>query len=99
MFQHLRYQGAKVEVKSVPGDFTLRLLDLNNPDLVRYREGMLVMIQATEATRKKALDVLQGLTTLRSSGKTTGPHIDAAITQAEAEFQKVDTALRTLSGE
>lgn len=99
MIQHLKYQGAKVEAKSVAGDFTLRLLDLNNPDLMRYREGMLVMVEAAEATRKKAQQVLQDLTELRALGKANGAAIDSAIAQAQTKVQKVDSALRTLSGE
>jgi len=99
MYQHLRYQGASAEAKSVAGKFTAILLDLNNPALVNFREASLVALAAIESKRREAMDVLDQLNKLRSSGKSTGPAIEAAIAQAKTDIQKLDLNLQTLTGE
>lgn len=99
MFQHLRYHKSVVEARSVAGEYTLRLLDLNNPPLTSYREATLVTIDATESKRREAADLLKRFVELRASGAATGSSIDSAIAKTEFEIGRLDTALRTLTGE
>lgn len=99
MFQHLRYHKSVVEARSVAGEYTLRLLDLNNPPLTSYREATLVTIDATESKRREAADLLKRFVELRASGAATGSSIDSAIAKTEFEIGRLDTAFRTLTGE
>ena len=98
MFGHIRYRDGTVESRTVAGEFTLKLLDLNNPAAVRHREATLVVLQATATIRLEAAEVLRGLLTKRSSGQVTGEAIDAAIVQAERAINQLDVALRVLAG-
>lgn len=99
MFRHLRYRRSVVEARSVAGEYTLRLLDLNNPKLTDFREATLVTIDATESKRREAIEVLKSLVQLRTSGGATGPRINAAVNKAERAINSLDAALRTLTGE
>lgn len=88
-----------MEARSVAGEYTLRLLDLNNPKLTDFREATLVTIDATESKRREAIEVLKSLVQLRTSGGATGPRINAAVNKAERAINSLDAALRTLTGE
>ena len=41
MFQHLRFEGAEVKSVTSDGEFTRELLDLNDPNIVEWREYVL----------------------------------------------------------
>ena len=98
MFGHLRYRQGAVEARTPAGEFTLKLLDLNNPAAVGHRNATLAVLQAATEKRMEAADVLKSLLEKRSTGQVTGPAIDAAVVQARGVIDRLYSAIRVLTG-
>lgn len=61
MFEHVRYKRGTVSAASPAGEFTIERLDLNDPDAVEFREGLIQVLAALvleiEAARKTVREV------------------------------------------
>lgn len=48
MFDHLRYKGGTVVGTSMAGNWTIEKLDLNDPDVVEFRSGLIGLLNKME---------------------------------------------------
>ena len=58
MFEHLRYQGVEARPQSKAGDWTIRHLDLNEPERVKYREFIVDTGRYFERVERQLIDDL-----------------------------------------
>lgn len=99
MFGHLRFREAVVEAKSVAGEFTLKLLDLNSPTVVRFREAILMALSAFHFKQQEASAALEQLLELRGKcSKADDADLDTAIAKLKANIEQLNTCARTLAG-
>jgi hypothetical protein len=101
MFQHLRFVGTRVEVKSQAGQTAFDLLDLNEDGeegVVAYRDFIVDAIRTYNIKREEALGVLKHLRNLAAKQKSPNPVLDADIAVAEQELRKTETHLARLTG-
>lgn len=96
MFDHLRYVRGEVHVHSSAGAFTEERLDLNDPDVVEYRDGLITLFGATDtllARTKKLLDVAQATLDAattdrdRDEARIVRDQLAANVRQLEATLQ------------
>jgi hypothetical protein len=99
MFGHLRFREAVVEAKSAAGEFTLKLLDLNSPTVVKFREAIIMALSAFHFKRQEALATLQQLVKLRGeSAEAESIDLEAAIAKLQGDIEQLTTHARTLAG-
>jgi hypothetical protein len=64
MFDHFQYKSAVVHEKSKAGKFSAGLLELNDPELIKFRAGILTAVEALEyqlSRLKKQLEEIDQL--------------------------------------
>jgi hypothetical protein len=91
MFRHLRFNLAEVEGRSLAGNFTSELLDLNDPEVVKYRETILHMIEL--ALSKKRDFQKERDAVIYKVERGSLEKVDA-----EKKLNVIDSALEKLSG-
>jgi hypothetical protein len=96
MYKHLRYREGTVEPQSAAGRFAVALLDLNEPDSVKYRESVLMLLKATFAQRQIASNKRQLLINECASGHDIAN--DTNILQVENYIRRMDDALLLFTG-
>lgn len=99
MYQHLKFNRENVVYKSVAGEFTAELLDLNDPKTVEYRANVIHLIDTLmekigecEKLKERFLDKF-------NSGKINQYAYDQVLLKITVEFDRSKSALRQLCGE
>lgn len=97
MFQHLRSKpdGTIVDHTNA-GRWAIELLDLNDPNVVAYRKGILAAIRMARQTRSKCETALQKLTVQLDAapqGHDVSPILEK-VRELEAGLKDAETALR-----
>lgn len=94
----MRYQDGTVAHSSDAGEYTIELLNLNDPDAVNYRENVIHMIDVLEDEMSEIAATEKNIAKkLRTKTMTAQ---DAAVAVATLEVSKVKTlrALKQLCG-
>ncbi|WP_298193728.1 HNH endonuclease [Metallibacterium sp.] len=99
MIEHLRYKHSCVEAKSSAGKFALEMLDLNDPTLVKYRQALITIIDATESKLREAYAIHKGRIDQINSDADSVSTLDTDISKVQQEIDRLRGALRTLAGE
>jgi HNH endonuclease len=100
MFEHLRYVGAKVEAHSPTGEFALEELDLNEPDLLDYRQFYARLVSKTLDDVRELVEIVEA-ERLATATAPHGPPRDEAqrrLDLAAAELQEAEKALDYVLG-
>lgn len=97
MFAHLRYRGARVEARTVAGEWTCSLLDLNSPEATNLRESTLALLQSAASMKAANEKTLTDLIKLRTKGRVPRS-IDQDISELRTNIAKLDAAIRLYSG-
>lgn len=99
MFRHLRFKSAIVETKSPQGKFTEDFLDLNEPDVVRYREFILQTMDTLEIQKKELQTLAIKIRGKRDAGTVLKTDADAALVKIDANLSTVEAHLTILTGD
>ncbi len=100
MFDHLRYQAGSVVSKSTAGDFSIELLDLNDPEAVNYREGVIGAIDQISSLIKKikrTVEAIKKKLALATSPVETEA-IFSKLVKAQNNLVELTDILRKLGG-
>jgi hypothetical protein len=92
MFSHLRLNGSTVEAKSLAGQFTLELLDLNAPQLVEFRTYIADAIVRLENDRSKVELLKESLNARVAQGTATPGDLES-IADLDVLLAKTEAAL------
>ena len=92
MFEHLKYKGAVVELRSKAGRYANKYLDLNDPKSVEYREIVLDEIYHAEVRRRKAQEMLIEIDKTLAIGKTW--QLEDLKRRAEFNISRADKTLK-----
>lgn len=98
MFAHLRFQRASVEAKTTSGEFTLELLDLNDPESLNYRKFVLETIAIYEKKRNELQVFATQIRSKRDAGEILLSDADHALAKIELDLEKTSMNLLRLSG-
>jgi len=88
MFQHLKYNGANVETRSLAGKHADKILMLNDEDTIKYREFVLDGIHMAEDQKReaqRALADLEAMISMKPSATLDGLKRTAEQNLARAE--------------
>ena len=94
MFENLRYSGAVVDWKTMAGKTAVRLLDLNDPEAVDYREFVINTVAIAEE-KKTRLSTQQRSVEQRLKTQAVAT---AALGEITIELAKVEKVLKRFSG-
>ena len=100
MFEHLRFRGERVARHSEAGHWTKELLDLNDPEVVSYRQFMHDMIaqcQGRLAELRKTLRDIDGRSA--AAGDDPSAELTAAREQIQGDVDRIDGHLGRLLGD
>ncbi len=98
MFRHLRFKGSSVQSRSDAGKVAEELLDLNDPEVVRYRELILDVLDTYGKMRVELDSVRTELSRQRDTGAVSALDADTAIASIDMDLAKVDAVLGQLAG-
>jgi len=101
MAAHLWYENAVVETKDVAGEFAESLLDLNDDELVLYRDFIIRCIHRAVVESRKIRATLSEIAKKRklSNDGDRRQDLDAARADLEVELVRVIEDLRRLTGD
>lgn len=99
MFRHLRFKGDIVDARTPEGKFTRDLLDLNAPDIVDFRNAILVAIDTTTARLKELGQLIQSAQEKQAKGMLSPEKVAEATLKINTEISRAKKALLKLSGE
>jgi len=97
MWNHLRYDGTTVEAKSRSGEWTVELLDLNDPQLKEVRKTILKTIDATISEILRARKVLQQLKQVATTINASSGFLEE-IEDHRLSIERMETQLGMLTG-
>lgn len=98
MFRHLRYKRARIESTSDAGEFSIELLDLNDPESISFRDAVLHAIDALEMQKSDLRKVSGKLKAVQKTNKMSNADAISDITKIDAEIARIDQSLATLCG-
>jgi len=98
MTKHLRYADAKVEAVSDVGQFTIELLDLNDPTVVEFRELILHQIDLLEEKISEVERKLKLVVKRRNTGALTPEKAQDATERLTGLLAQHQTMLGRLDG-
>jgi hypothetical protein len=99
MFKHLRFKRESVEAKSPAGNFAKDLLDLNDPDILQFRETILVAIDAIAKQQMDLNRMARNVQLKRSKGLLTVAEADMALAKVSEKIEETTRSLLRLGGE
>lgn len=99
MYKHLRFKDDVVEGKSTAGEFTVKLLDLNEPTVVSYRQSVTQLIEAMLAQLHRLDNVYARLSALAEKGVENRGKLLSQIKQVEIDIAKAKRALEQLTAQ
>ena len=94
MFDHLRYDNAKIVGKSRQGAFTIELLDLDSREKEDYREEMLHLIDVNEKHIREIDSTIKGVEAAFAAGKCSREVFDETMIKIK---KMRDVTARSLS--
>lgn len=100
MFSHMKFDGADVIGKSEAGRFTIELLDLNDKDIIEYRENVIGLIEMC----LKELENIEGLITkIEDKIKLTESlkekeNLEEKLADRKVKQEELNTRVRFLTG-
>jgi hypothetical protein len=92
MFQHLRYNGAKVETRSAAGRHADEMLALNDEESVKYRQFILDGIHMAELQKREAQQVIAELNAMISTKPSS--ILDGLKQTAEINLARAENVLK-----
>lgn len=92
MFQHLRYNGTKVETRSSAGKHADKILMLNDEDSIKYREFVLDGIHMAELQKREAQRALADLDAMISMKPSAT--LDGLKRTAEENLARAENVLK-----
>ena len=98
MFSHLRFKGPRIDSMSVAGQYTLRLLDLNEDEAVKYREFVLDNIELWGRKVAELEGVVPKLNTLLAAGRLSAAEHAALVNETNLNFDKARVHLARFLG-
>ena len=99
MFEHLRFKGAVVEARSTAGGVALKILDLNDPASIEFREFVLATVQTWEDKKAQLLSKREKAAKKLKAGAMSVQIASAAMAELDVEVAKADKWLKILSGD
>jgi len=91
MFQHLKFVGTTVELRSKAGEYTDELLDLNDDNSVGLRESIILAIKGFTKQRDLTINIISKLET-----KLRDKIMDKSSIQIKVEIAKLNDRLSLL---
>lgn len=98
MTKHLRFRGAVVEAQSDCGTFTLKLLDLNDPKVVQFREHMIHMVDVLLREYQHVEELLEEIGRKEAKGKLSSDEASDYRQAVAEELSKIETSLSLYYG-
>jgi hypothetical protein len=101
MSAHLRFseESGIVEAKSVEGDFTINLLQLNDDEVVRYRQRLLRMVKLCVDEIATCRSQLRGLEKRYKKGKIDRAAYDQAKAMLSQNINDITADMHSFTGE
>lgn len=100
MFEHLRYRGGSVAPASEAGDWTIDLLDLNDPDAVGFREALIKIIDSLQAQIRASAKTVEDIKRLyaKTSDAPEKDRIARELDRAKRNLDELTGTLKQLIG-
>jgi len=96
MFDHLRFQSARVITRSRAGDRAEKTLMLNDAESVEYRDFILGMIELTEQQRNRLRDTIMRIEQLSAGYPDRREALSQEKTIVESQLDQLEGHLRRL---
>lgn len=100
MFDHLRYQGGAVVSKSRAGDWSIDLLDLNDPSEVTHRFSIIKALEVLHLYLSQSMKTLERMD-IKLETRLSGPEKSLATTrrqEVEGNIAELRAAIQNLGG-
>ena len=91
MFEHVRYRAGRVIAASITGQWTIDKLDLNDPDVVSFREALIYLLKRLDDDIAKARQTARQAQRKHAGAATTAAKLAAAelLSGAEENFSRL----------
>ena len=100
MFDHVRFSGTQVAFRTLAGRTMVDLLQLNDREVVEYRQFMMDMLDGTsQRCTGIEKDIASAKKRLASASQQEAATLQAAITKLEAILERLRRHLKRLRGE
>jgi hypothetical protein len=99
MYKHLRFKDDMVEGRTAAGEFAIKLLDLNDPTVVGFRQSVTHLVDVTSAQLQRLNKVHTQLSVLADKGCENRDMLLTRIQQVEANIAKAKRALEQLTAQ
>lgn len=99
MFDNLRYTGAVVDGKTAAGKIAVKLLDLNDPSAVDYREFVINSIEIAEEKQSKLLNMKVAVGQRLAKGLLSQSEASNALNELSVELVKVKNVIARFMGD
>jgi uncharacterized iron-regulated protein len=98
MFEHLRYMGGEIRAHSRAGEFTVGRLDLNDPKVVEFRNGMINILSLAFSKMDEVKRTLQEAQTILDDAGATKEDKDVARAAYDEATKQVAQLQRAIDG-
>ena len=98
MFDHLRFNSARVVPRTESGTFTAEKLDLNDPKVVDYRAFIFRMIERLNAERREYLVAMGSVLASFKAGKISEQQAGEGRSEIDLQIAEIDADIAKLSG-
>lgn len=99
MFDNLRFAGATVDPRTSAGKIAVKVLDLNDPKAVDYREFVINAVTIAEEKRAQLLAQQHSAEQRAKKGIMPQAMANSALAEIAAQLTKIDKILKRFSGE
>lgn len=93
MFDHLRFKGYKVEHHSINGEFSVETLDLNDPEMVMYREYLTESVKALQEKLSTALSLKTKLENILKNDPSKRAQAEKALDKLNKDIAGQERAI------
>ena len=97
MFEHLQYTGAVIKLKTPAGRQAGKILDLNDPDSVSYREFVLDLIAALEQDRRESIETIREIDRQIQAFPQRSEELRSEKVSADEELRRIEHNLARLT--
>jgi hypothetical protein len=98
MASHLKYKAGVVEAKTIQGEFTRDLLDLNAPDIVKKRTLMINMVRLCQTNLEESKQMKKVVTRKLKKGAISAFEAEKQISQLEVYVAQMEENIKQLTG-
>ncbi|MGC4062576.1 MAG: HNH endonuclease [Aquabacterium sp.] len=99
MFRHLRFSGSVVEHRSEAGELAVKLLDLNDPKVIRFRQSITEMVDVFSKKLAQMETTHAKLCGIADKGHEKRDELLADIGVLEADMANTRRVLEQLTGQ